>query len=890
MGSFGFTSENMLIGSGTSHAYGSYTITPQETFLGRIDEFRLYHSARSADDLVRNADRNVFASDDLILYYKFNEPSGTLGGNSDIVLDSSGNSLHSNVTNFDLSLRETGSMGAVPLRYESSDYNPVLFPGHEGVVDLNTDLLASASIYDQANPNLITKLIPSHYLEEGQGAEALNDVDGDIGDAYEGGDSPGTGKLGSAQLLAALLYVWAKHFDEFKLFNDHLSNINFVSFDEFETVADTFLPRLFRHYGLDAPTMFSNATLSQFVNAENIGSDYDINSMSLMKIQNTLWRRILVNLDDILRSKGTLHSVKSMLRAVGIDPDSTVRIREYGGSTVRNLEEAFQKRSVVIPFLDFSGTVEPSATTYNAQGIPSNKPFIISGFMSASRVETGFPDPVGPMVNAGESPVHGVSSDPSDGLMTSGSWTVELQCKYAPLVSASHPTTQSLVRLVTTGSARPTHRVVCNLLACTGSDPKIKLYANTYIFTPPLEIVEMELTGTNIFDGDIWSVSFGRMRSDDVGVPMSSSWFLRAAKQNVGEISEQHTTSTFYYETDANEDVFRWQAAAYNVSGVYAVVGHQQLVTASAASGLFLNDDTVTGSEPLSSDFSGRLANLRFWSRTIDDESWLSHVRDLTSVGVKDPSTGFNFVTQPTGAFGRLRLDLSMDQPTTQSDSQGRVTLTDFSQGGKHASGTGFEVSKRVFVPEHVLLGALSPYFDEATSDNKVRVRSYLSDANVELYGGESAPVSVISPSERPADDVRLSIDFSAVNALNEDIVRIFSTLDSLDTALGDPRLLHADDYPSLETMRDVYFNRLTDVINLKGFFEYFRWFDSSMGVIIAQLLPRKTKFMGTNFVIESHMLERSKVRYNNEERHMPHDVRSSTIATVLTDMNASVS
>jgi hypothetical protein len=35
-----------------------------------------------------------------------------------------------------------------------------------------------------------------------------------------------------------------------------------------------------------------------------------------------------------------------------------------------------------------------------------------------------------------------------------------------------------------------------------------------------------------------------------------------------------------------------------------------------------------------------------------------------------------------------------------------------------------------------------------------------------------------------------------------------------------------------------------------------------SIGTFIEQLIPRKTNFKGTNFVIQSHMLERSKSEY----------------------------
>ena len=48
-----------------------------------------------------------------------------------------------------------------------------------------------------------------------------------------------------------------------------------------------------------------------------------------------------------------------------------------------------------------------------------------------------------------------------------------------------------------------------------------------------------------------------------------------------------------------------------------------------------------------------------------------------------------------------------------------------------------------------------------------------------------------------------------------------------------------------------------------------FKWFDNAVGVVIQKLVPRKTHFMGVNFVIESHMLERAKMTYNYSDVYL---------------------
>jgi len=61
-----------------------------------------------------------------------------------------------------------------------------------------------------------------------------------------------------------------------------------------------------------------------------------------------------------------------------------------------------------------------------------------------------------------------------------------------------------------------------------------------------------------------------------------------------------------------------------------------------------------------------------------------------------------------------------------------------------------------------------------------------------------------------------------------EDIIKLFATFEEIENAIGNPELIYSPDYPGLAMLRQVYFNRLTDKMDLKGFFEFFKWFPSS--------------------------------------------------------------
>ena len=316
-----------------------------------------------------------------------------------------------------------------------------------------------------------------------------------------------------------------------------------------------------------------------------------------------------------------------------------------------------------------------------------------------------------------------------------------------------------------------------------------------------------------------------------------------------------------------------------NASGSFFTIGSQSINTGTS---IFLND-IATPAEARVTSFEGRVTQIRFWSKYLLSEEWPEHVRNFKSRGVQDPLSNFSFVTNVSGSWERLRLDASTDQEITGSTAGGLIDLFDYSQNNLHISGTNFLATSSVIVPERFFYSYISPRFDEASTMEKVRVRSFLNNDNVlNTPWAQTAPAYEIPRSEQPTDSTRFTIDYSIVDALNEDIIGIFSTLDALDNIIGNPELMFSPDYPGLENLRTVYFNRLTDKVNLKNFFEFYKWFDTNIGTFVAQLIPRKTKFIGTNFVIESHMLERPKMEYLFNDIYLGDGTRSSLRDTIL--------
>jgi hypothetical protein len=370
---------------------------------------------------------------------------------------------------------------------------------------------------------------------------------------------------------------------------------------------------------------------------------------------------------------------------------------------------------------------------------------------------------------------------------------------------------------------------------------------------------------------------------------VSSSYFLRLAYQNAGEVELLETTSSYFFENPSGSNVLR-ALGSHNASGSFLAMGSGQFVRSGSGSQfLHLNDTSVAPDEARTATFDGRASDVRFWSRALEPDEWREHVRNRASTGVKDPLVNWNYVRTRSGSFGRLRLNSLTAQDDLRANATaslgplGAIRFVDFSESGMHMTGSGFPTESDCVVGDVFEVSYLSPYFDEATSNEKVRIRSYQDQNLVDVTPwAEHAPVHEIVASEVPTDDVRFVVEFSLVDALNRDIVTLFATLEALDNALGAPELVFSPDYPDLERLRDTYFNRVKDKLNFEAFFEFFRWFDTSIGSFIQQLVPRKTNFKGTNFTIEPHMFERAKQEYMSSEIYLGESNRTGLGSVIL--------
>ena len=866
-----FSFKPLTIASGSEARINEVLFTPQQTFSGSIDEFRYFHKAKDQTEIKSDLYRNVYKNpnDNLVLYFKFNEPSNVSEIPS-VVLDSSGNSLHSSIENYAASMRVANSNDSV--RLERLDRNPVLFASHPTIQSLNSTLLLSGSDYDDANPNLITKLVPVHYFLEGNEEEGFQTVLGTLSNAFDTQlNVPGSGKLGSAQLLVTFLMVWAKFFDELKLYVDSFSNLSHVNYNENESAPDVFLEVLARKYGIELPSLFEGSSIDQFYDGEDVLSTTTSRiNYALKEIQNQVWRRILTVTPKLMKKKGTLQSVRSVFLSVGINPDDFVEIREYGGPKSKTLENSRETKQKVIRLLDFTGSIGKEDGSIDYQGF-AESPYLQSLYLSSSRNEIGIPNPVGTFVKQ-DGFFHGVSNNVSDGLHTSGAFSYEGIYQFDS--KTIHPATQSLARLFVTGSSSPSNKqgLIANLLLISGSVTELRFVTRPSTGSVGENAHTVKLYSASIFDGSPWNISFSRTPKNYPGNESfaSASYTLRCARQNFGKITDSYVTKSFFLEDvsgSTSNIIYQNIDSSYNASGSFLVIGSQSI--GNLSSQYFLNDSTLDSSVR-STKFTGKVGQIRFWSKALTDNEFKEHVRNFKSKGVDNPYVNYNFNKTASGSFERLRLDASINQLVTASDSSGDITIFDFSQNNLHILGKKFEVSKKVVKGSYYSLTQLSSNFDKASSSDKVRVRGLEDSGSLDRNPyAKIGRAYEFDYDEEPDDDTRFSIDYSIVKGLNEDIMTQFSSLNFFDNALGKPNQVFTDVYRDLELQREIYFENLTAKLDVNKYYKLFKWFDTTFSSLILTMLPRKTHFMGINFVVESHVLERHRLKYFYDELYL---------------------
>lgn len=818
---------NFYLGKGESHTItdqeGIYNLPANpEYFTGYIDEFRYLHQSIDRDWIVRFKDDNIFAQDLLKLYFKFNEPSGIYEKNM-FCFDSSGNSLHSkiqlrpfitndpNVVNVirqrisDLRFDPLVDAIKVSLKFEKDENNPSLMPTYTNNKLLNQNLIEEAKEYDIFNPNLIFKLFPKHYFDEGAQFEGLSenyknktastyyilDADSTDDDTL---NYPGQQKNEGVQTFARLLLIWAKFFDEIKIYLDvmpKLINIDYGDIASANNAVNFFLPLMAKKSGFQFKEIMNSPT-SKLLDGYIIGTDgVDKSEFSLRFVQNELWKRILINSRDMIQSKGTKNAIRSIFNSVGIIPEEYYRFREYGKSQSRFIESSLLQKIKNIKFLDFNKSENDLQLDLRLSYL-SNK-------LSYKNDSYSF-----------EFFIHYAYMN-KDEAMSEVLFSLK-----------NIQNDEDVLKIV---YEKQNHDKLGNLKCI------LKLKDNTE--------TTLQIEQVNLLENKVSHIALIIDNKDTL-------------QRNI-TLTLQHCNKDLDLKT-------------------------QQLVQYKGILNPFkLFDNEKNKIITCGNSFSGQISTVRIWKNELTLNDLNMHALDLTSIANSD----FKLLNvKNISELLLLNLTLQDDNFYINNVSK-NIYPIDFSENNVLPSldtenTYPFKIYSQNLTPEDFLtFNTIISYdndfkFDEPNVDNKVNILSFENEDLVTKYNAELTPVYEVNYDKQKKNDVRFSIEMSNVKHLNEDMGKLFESIDFFADIISDFGALNDPIYNKFEKFSDFYFKRIkSQTIQMTPLYDLYQIFDNILSEMLQDFVSSRVKFKNNIYVIESHALERHKFHYKFMESHV---------------------
>ena len=264
-----------------------------------------------------------------------------------------------------------------------------------------------------------------------------------------------------------------------------------------------------------------------------------------------------------------------------------------------------------------------------------------------------------------------------------------------------------------------------------------------------------------------------------------------------------------------------------------------------------------------------KLNSCRYWLTYLDDATLSAHGHDTQNAGTMRPHF-YAFPFNSSASFGEVvdfdTLVFNWEFSTnTSSNASGQFGVADESSGSNavasatngwlgtllnqqySARGFDFTPSSTTAIDKDYVIAARQTLPENIYSTDMVRV---FSQAEQEVYQIDSRPINYYFAFEK-----------SLYQNISQEILNYFATLKDLNTLIGAPANRYRQEYKGLKFLREKYFATVAnDEIDFDKFYEFYKWFDSSLTVMLQQLVPASTDFASNvRTMIESHVLERSK-------------------------------
>ncbi|HHZ96603.1 MAG TPA: hypothetical protein EYN67_13880, partial [Flavobacteriales bacterium] len=781
---------------------------------GSLDEFRYWKTQRTSKDIGRywftqvgggvNTDplpyieTQEMANVNLGVYFKFNEGITGVEATDSTLLDYSGRYSNGTWTGYTTKSRNTGSAIVSSSAATHEFLDPIIYSFHPAVSALSTSLKLSGSVHDVNNNAAVYNSIPAWITEE--------DIEG-------------------SQNVKQLTQILSSYFDTLQLQVENLSTLKDIRYMSGSFAKPLpFAEKLLTSTGMVAPNLFLDADLLEKL-ADR--SEKRLYEKSLHDIKNTIYQNIYNNISFIYKSKGTEKSFRNLIRCFGID-DELIKTNMYANNVEYELRN--NRRNVIVTdkFVNFNTPDNMVATVFNY--IDTSNPNSVSYITSSAALTGGYATtleaeilfPLKPSqasdtyfntntISASLFGVHGAEADSN----TDTTWTTE-DGNFQVYAIRDEKYSDN-VKFLLTGTAGG--------------------------YVPRLETSLYE----DVYDNTRWNLS---VRIKPAQFPLkglvdetNSNYIveLHGVQAQAGEIMEQFTVSASII---APPDAFMTSAKR-------AYIGAHR--------------KNFTGSVLQRSDV--KVNACRYWLDYLNDEALAGHILDTENHGALQPHL-YAFEFNTSASFGDVKkIDTLVFNweflNNTGSAATGFLTVDDISSGSANtatfgelsgilnrqhtAQGRFFAASSTTAIDKDYVVSSKLNLPENVQSEDMIRV---LNAQEQDVFTTESRPTNYYFAFEK-----------SMYQVISEEMINYFANMKDFNNLIGDQVERYRPDYKQLSFMRQKFFEQVgNDQLDFDKFYEFYKWFDSSLSLMLGQLVPASADFSeNVRTVIESHVLERPK-------------------------------
>ena len=775
---------------------------------GSLDEFRFWKVARDASQIgrhwftqIRGGVNTDISNTSLGMYYKFNEG---ITGDSTIdsnVLDYGGRLCNGTWTGYTSNSRNTGS-AIVSASAAIREYlDPIIYEENSKVSTLKTNLLNSGSYHDGKNSALFVNQFPTWIIEED--------------DAVEDSD------------LQKISHIVGAYFDKLYLQISALPQFKHHAYPSASVGALPFARHLPQSLGLYSPELFIDATLPEkFLNR----SDTALFESDLYELKNIIYTNLYNNLANIYKAKGTEKAIKNVFRCFYLS-DDLVNYNVYANNQHyelrNNLQQILKKRA----YTNFNEQTNIHGVVYQAEDphTGSTRGYI-TGSLTGPETIYGMTTEVGIVfprfIRSQDSFRRNFTQVSLFGMHQENPGT-------PPTDTTIGSSDVANFQVYAIRDAPYSKNVYFKLESGTDPHPLPILTSSTFL---------------NAYDNENWTLS---VRLKPNNYPVSTL------------VSSSNPTSYNVVFSGYNNQLGTVQNS-FSATGSISVTSGSNFLQASKRLYVGAYNVNLTGTTNLfPSDV--RASTTRYFMKYIDNYALRQHVLDPENFGISGSYEHISALDSGSSVrsynFNALALDWYFGN-VTGSDNTGNFYVSDLSSGsallrdnfgwmgetGGHlhtGKATGFKTSSETVIKKELTneFKFISP--ERVVSSDQVQIL----DIDDEVFGtAEQIP------------DYIYTIEKSLYGAVSEQILDFFAGAADFHNLIGDPVNRYRMRYKSIEYLRRVFFERFRNIQTVERFTEYYKWFDDALALIIQQLVPASSGFVGDVYnTIESHVLERNK-------------------------------